>query len=1140
MSVTFRFNEILYPRKDRNNYAVGTVINIPFIAGEQSFNALRFSASSELQYGKKVDGATTWYRYYNSNAFNWMFDTTLSNVSMPNVVVEGYLYNGEFYANYSVEEGYTNKIAGAVNKIYSDKLGTGVYLFDGVYNNVFDLNADNLRSDYYSLSIGNSIYVLAQNSYDLSNEQNVKDVLINRDTQKYYIQNPYRNTYCLQYFKEEQASEFSLLLVSYVWYSHWLNQVYREIKFEDFSLIDDKQYSEATSWLSNNGRIINDYLVTNRDSLDLVAKTIKEQVGDDASVGYYYPDKENVDNTFVKKIKQLNNTYTHTNNNPASEDNVLEGKSYWRDGEEYVGTMTDYHNNTFRNDKDITVYSTTTKRDGSQLLRFKAPGKLPSDSGASYLNLLKGYYKDNRIVISPDSGIVVSDKIKKGEKILGVTGSPTVIETDAVKNPDFNTQRYNRVTPDTLLDGYGAFMGGEVVYGEIQDYAFPAYENNNAVYPTLPAAIATKTGKNVYGNDVIITHANLDDNYARISQNTEITIPFSTFSNEAYPDLKIANYDGTDKVLNDVKQYYPASLSIFGVSGEAYSAQNIESVNENQIWVEGSVIFDIPKNGYYNIYGGIEASYESFVNAYNRLNDDKISSENIKSGKSIFGIPGNSDVINTNQNYLTTGKAPIISSAILTGYSGFVNGQEVVGNYNSESFVDVKSGYEYISGYSYTITDPIGLSLRVELSLSGTIIEPSGGQYDTNFITDSGSVLKVDLKVVNGTVPFGDAHIKYFDIYINGVPLSVPHYETLAGRITSDSLQHIIASYSYGIPRSCTYQISSVPVDGEENTYALRLDINDAPPFGEKAITENGTYYAMDDGVIGYSKVTVDVAGSGGTDVSDTTALAGDVLYDKQFYLANGVKTTGTIQTKTNSDITYNKTTIVPAGYYAEQCSNTFNDAVITVSPSIMDPNNCLSTTATNFVLGYGATVSTSQGGAGWAEGSLGGDSNYAYIKESSFQSNQTISTKSQSVSISEGYTSGGTVSISTTEQNKIIAENIKDGVTILGVTGTYAPSAGGYSCLITSSDQSAPNQYVCVSGNGFTDYYSQTNNHFVANTLSCRAHYGQSGTNHVYFNNVEQTLDSEGICTIQLVTDVNVTITGAPGSGATITITNV
>lgn len=48
-----------------------------------------------------------------------------------------------------------------------------------------------------------------------------------------------------------------------------------------------------------------------------------------------------------------------------------------------------------------------------------------------------------------------------------------------------------------------------------------------------------------------------------------------------------------------------------------------------------------------------------------------------------------------------------------------------------------------------------------------------------------------------------------------------------------------------------------------------------------------------------------------------------------------------------------------------------------------------------------------------------------------------TISTKAGSVTIPSGYTTGGSVSISTTEQNKIIASNIKSGVTILGVAGS-------------------------------------------------------------------------------------------------------
>lgn len=50
-----------------------------------------------------------------------------------------------------------------------------------------------------------------------------------------------------------------------------------------------------------------------------------------------------------------------------------------------------------------------------------------------------------------------------------------------------------------------------------------------------------------------------------------------------------------------------------------------------------------------------------------------------------------------------------------------------------------------------------------------------------------------------------------------------------------------------------------------------------------------------------------------------------------------------------------------------------------------------------------------------------------------------TISTKAGTVTIPAGITTGGSVSISSTEQAKIVAGNIKDGVTILGVQGTLA-----------------------------------------------------------------------------------------------------
>lgn len=50
-----------------------------------------------------------------------------------------------------------------------------------------------------------------------------------------------------------------------------------------------------------------------------------------------------------------------------------------------------------------------------------------------------------------------------------------------------------------------------------------------------------------------------------------------------------------------------------------------------------------------------------------------------------------------------------------------------------------------------------------------------------------------------------------------------------------------------------------------------------------------------------------------------------------------------------------------------------------------------------------------------------------------------TITTKAQTVTVPAGYTSGGTVAIDSGEQAKIVAANIKQGVTILGQAGSLA-----------------------------------------------------------------------------------------------------
>lgn len=86
------------------------------------------------------------------------------------------------------------------------------------------------------------------------------------------------------------------------------------------------------------------------------------------------------------------------------------------------------------------------------------------------------------------------------------------------------------------------------------------------------------------------------------------------------------------------------------------------------------------------------------------------------------------------------------------------------------------------------------------------------------------------------------------------------------------------------------------------------------------------------------------------------------------------------------------------------------------------------------------------------------------------------ITTKAQQVVISHGYHDGsGKVSIDAIEQAKIIAENIKDGVVILGVTGNYTGFEGILAtvCAVTPTVTS---QTILPTDIGEYNYITQVN----------------------------------------------------------------
>lgn len=125
-------------------------------------------------------------------------------------------------------------------------------------------------------------------------------------------------------------------------------------------------------------------------------------------------------------------------------------------------------------------------------------------------------------------------------------------------------------------------------------------------------------------------------------------------------------------------------------------------------------------------------------------------------------------------------------------------------------------------------------------------------------------------------------------------------------------------------------------------------------------------------------------------DITDTTAVADKVLDGFYFYGRDGVKTEGTC--------TFNADTSDATALAAD---------ILTGSSAYVNGNKVNGTMVNN-----GAVTGT-------------------------------ITTKAQQYTIPVGYHDGsGKVGISSTEQAKIIAGNIKSGISILGVTGTYSGEA--------------------------------------------------------------------------------------------------
>ena len=184
-----------------------------------------------------------------------------------------------------------------------------------------------------------------------------------------------------------------------------------------------------------------------------------------------------------------------------------------------------------------------------------------------------------------------------------------------------------------------------------------------------------------------------------------------------------------------------------------------------------------------------------------------------------------------------------------------------------------------------------------------------------------------------------------------------------------------------------------------------------------------------------------------GTDTSDATAAAGDILSGKTAYV-KGAKVTGTIASKGVADLTVNGgTVVVPAGYYPGQTGKAV--------PSVTQAAPTIDVDSTGKI-----TASVTQG-AGYVSAGTKTATN-----QLTAQAAKTVTpgTADQTAVAAGRYTTGA---VKVAGDANLKAENIKSGVSIFGVKGEHGGTTyrGKVSTFVSTSRLSLKCYYRDSSG---------------------------------------------------------------------------
>lgn len=191
---------------------------------------------------------------------------------------------------------------------------------------------------------------------------------------------------------------------------------------------------------------------------------------------------------------------------------------------------------------------------------------------------------------------------------------------------------------------------------------------------------------------------------------------------------------------------------------------------------------------------------------------------------------------------------------------------------------------------------------------------------------------------------------------------------------------------------------------------------------------------------------SVEIPTSGGgdnavfVDTSDATLASGGSMLSGVTAYSDGTKYTGTIASKSSSDLSASGATVtVPAGYYGSQASKAVANGSATAPTSISGTSASL-TTGTNTITLTKSVSVTPVVSAGYVSSGTAANSSVSLTATVTTKAAATITPGTSAQTIAAGTYLTGAQTIA--GDADLVASNIKSGVEIFGVTGTLTSAS--------------------------------------------------------------------------------------------------